>query len=136
MKKLILAGAFLAFGFSGYAQFALENNTGAASMLFAKNSETLKPADCVGDWVSAEVFHLNLMSNNKATWQDEGHIYNMAWRSEVDPTGERVIITLLGNEYCKHRNFYLTQGDNGMEIVENETNLHLHFTKDVASNMQ
>ena len=140
MKNTILTGAFFLFSNGIFAQTLTSDNSfvnvSSSSVLFSKNTNDIKPADCYGEWTSTDGDHLTLYSNNKAVWKDEGHVYYMNWKIENSNQGDNTNIVLLGNERCKHTALSLHPTDNGMEIVEDQTNLHLHFSKEVTATLQ
>ena len=133
MKNIILTSALLILGFGGYSQsFTLENS----SVLLSKVSTGVKASDCIGEWTSFDGHHLTLYSNNKAVWKDEGHIYYMTWHTDESATNGNIKICLAGTDMCKHKSFYLGETENGMEIVEDQNNVHMHFTKETVATLQ
>ena len=139
MKNFILTSAFLVFGISVFAQSFMENTvatTEATSVLFSKSANTVKPADCIGEWVSSDGIHLTLFNNNKAMWKDDGHIFYMHWNSEYSSDNGNIKISLTGNDRCKHKTFFLNKTNNGLEVVEDQTNVHLYVSKDLTATIQ
>ena len=132
MKNIIFTCSF--FFISNYI-FAQEAPS-ATNILFSKPTEAVKPADCYGEWTSTTGEHLILYNNNKAVWKDEGHVYYMTWKIEANGDNDNSNIVLLGNERCKHTALVIRATDNGTEIVEEQTNLHLHFSKEVTATLQ
>ena len=139
MKNIIVTGALLSLGLISFGQSSLSANASATSvptnMLFSKSPDAVKPTDCVGEWI-ADGNHLTLYSNNKAVWKDEGHIYYMSWHSDNVSLDGNIKISLSGNDYCKHKSFNLSETDNGMDLVEDQTNFHMHSSRQLTATIQ
>ena len=133
MKNIILTSALLILGFIAYSQAYTSENS---SVMFAKATTGIKATDCIGDWTSFDGHHLTLYGNNKAVWKDEGHIYYMTWHTDEQSTNGNIKICLAGTDICKHKSFYLGETENGMEIVEDQNNVHMHFTKETVATLQ
>jgi hypothetical protein len=132
MKNITLTAALLILGLASVAQsFTTENST-----VFAKTSVAVKPADCLGEWTSSDGHHLTLLANNKALWKDDGHIFYMTWRDDNEAQGDNIKISLSGNNYCKPKVFSVGQTDNGVEIVEDHSNMRMHLNKELVATMQ
>ena len=132
MKNITITSALLILGLISVGQsFTPEN-----SSIFSKATATVKPADCIGDWTSNDGHHLTLYGNNKAVWKDDGHIYYMTWHSENVSQSDNIKISLSGNNYCKPKSFSVGKTDNGVEIVEEKTNMHMHPGKELTATLQ
>ena len=140
MKNIILTSALLIIGTMAYSQTSVMENTLMASVnsdvLIPTTTTQVKAADCVGEWVSSEGHHLTLLSNNKAVWKDEGHIFYMTWNSQTGNQDGNLKISLTGNAHCMCKSFTLAQTDNGMEIVQDQTNVHMYLSKETTATLQ
>ena len=140
MKHIILTGIFIALSFIAYSQTSFTENSlvspGGSNMLLANDAGNTNPAGCAGEWVSVEGYHLILYANNKAEWKDNGHIYYMTWQSENGTQDDKIKISLVGNNYCKHKTFYLDETEDDRKIVEDKTSLKMYFSKEVTATLQ
>jgi len=140
MKTVILIWFLLIPGSIVYSQsYYKENNSAtfeSAAVLCSKPANGVKATDCTGEWASMDGLHLILYSNNKAIWRDDSHIYYLTWCSEYDSQEDNIKISLLGNDYCKHKSFCLRETDSGIEIIEDQNNVHRHIFKELIATQQ